>query len=922
MSGGRPSTSDSIEGSGSSKRRYAPSGVDTQRGPKLGKTTGIFAAGAWAARMEIARLLEAGVSAESIISEINSGQESEEPLAQGGAPSPPESTVKEIRDSENEDRRKRTSREVYSPGLPSNPKERRGRSEDDRRTEPSRSKPVVFVEGRRTKSFEFPAAPDHPPPGRFTTREPAKVPTAAKTKPGGLSGGAQSSTSGGGPSWTSGGVTRPVFQKKAEAPKASSEIDSPTSPAEVAERDTAKGPDGVPSPLGTPPEKFGVPPGIGGLRKKAGQGPNLGEEDEVPKDLAPVQKKRPFRRSVLDEEKLVTFDKMCQNIFGDLVIFEVKMDLLADVVNESGQLDEKKLKAFTQPRSPGTGIRYSRLMKTYIAELNAKYTSENRPEVFGATAMQSHIFKMIDDEVGFMTPLSFIYAVEHFSTIFGFHAPGAKNPRVRRFATDYSKKAPEKKQAPPFSVASFLDYMEKSVLDNKKPLEFRLVLGKLRLCTQGSMRHSDLATTALNRVEWCRVVGEEKVLGLRAKADKTKTGPRPWSASMLGVNVQNDEWLIAFVGLLFKVHGPNWKTHPFLGCKQDGKGGFTCSPPTSEDVILVKQALEEDLRKGVPIPLTEQEIKGFRWHSCKNTLPSLMVHCGVRTRSIRHQGAWRKASESMVDLYLRETQVLVIKAQLEILDQIRKGVTLNILEGKPLDHLPEKPGWGPHSALFSHWPPVGTTVEQASEAMEAASVCDQEGDGESLTVRENGKRHPRDLPDGFKDEMMRSESHLSLTAEQEKTIMEFERKKLDAAEEDSSQESSVSSWDSDESEVEPSKGDMAMLPHYVNASSGSGKVHKPAEIPGGFVEPCKPSCGVRGRDFSILSLEENWGSYSLCERCFGKKGPCQHLCEYGEFRKGTWLRCSRRCERDVEDLNHDPDEPVGSSKHMCPIHLD
>ena len=74
------------------------------------------------------------------------------------------------------------------------------------------------------------------------------------------------------------------------------------------------------------------------------------------------------------------------------------------------------------------------------------------------------------------------------------------------------------------------------------------------------------------------------------------------------------------------------------------KGGFTCSPQTiGEHVVLVKQALEEDKRKGVEVevPLSEQEIRGFRWRSCKNTLPSLMVRCGVRTRSIRHQAAWR-----------------------------------------------------------------------------------------------------------------------------------------------------------------------------------------------------------------------------------------------------------------------------------------
>ena len=209
------------------------------------------------------------------------------------------------------------------------------------------------------------------------------------------------------------------------------------------------------NPLEVPPDKFGVPAGVEGFRKKAGHGPKLEDEQNQVKALAPVQSKRPFRRSVLDEEKLVFFNKMCQDIFEDLVVL---MELLGDVVNSIGQLDEKRLQAFTQPRSPGTGVRYSRL-KACVAELNTKYSDESRPDAFGPVAMQSHIFKLIEDEVGFMTPLNFIYAVEHYSAIFGFQAPGAKNPRARRFATDYSKKAPEKKQAPPFSVA-FLDYLE------------------------------------------------------------------------------------------------------------------------------------------------------------------------------------------------------------------------------------------------------------------------------------------------------------------------------------------------------------------------------------------------------------------------------------------------------------------------------
>ena len=762
--------------------------------------------------------------------------------------------------------------------------------------------------------FSFPAPPDFPPPGKFGV-EPSlgdsKSPKYGLPK-----------LSSGEPAWASSGAVQFNFGKKADVPAAESDGYSPTTPEDGGDVKKGGKIEAEPTSSETPPDKFSIPEGVGGFRKKAERGPPAALENPEPRPVPPIQTKRPVRQSVLDGEKLGVFRSLAMSLFEDLVILQVEMELLPDVMGESNQIDEGKFELFTQPRSPGTGLRYARLLKLYLKHMSNKYTNENRPEVFGSTALQSYIFQLIGEEVGFMTPLSLIYAVEHFATIFGFEAPGTKNPRVRRFATDYSKKAPEKKQAPPFSVA-FLDYLEKAVLDHTKPLEFRLVMGKLRLCTQASIRHSDLATTALNRVEWCRIVGEEKVLGLRAKADRTKSGPRPWSASMLGVNPRNDEWMVTFVEILFRVHGPKWKTHSFLGCAGDGRGGFICVPPTiGEDVIVMKQAMKHDLENGVQVPLSEAEISCFRWHSCKNTMPSLMVHCGIRTRAIRHQGAWRKASESMVDLYLRETQVLVIKAQLEILDQVRKGVTLNVLEGKSLDQLPGKPGWGPTSGLFEHWPPPGTTADQAGEAMDAASVCEQPTEGEDLTILETKLRHPRDLPDGFKDEVMRSDPHLVKVAQQEKSIMEFEKKRMADSEGDSSAESSAESVDSDETDIEPGRADMALLPFFVIAAAGNGKVHKPAEVLGGFEEPCRPSCGVRGKDFAVLSLDENWGSYSLCERCFGKPVSCAHLCSWTEVRKGVRLRCSRRCETEEGDLDHNQTQEPEKAKHLCSIHYE
>ena len=254
---------------------------------------------------------------------------------------------------------------------------------------------------------------------------------------------------------------------------------------------------------------------------------------------------------------------------------------------------------------------------------------------FSIQMVEREILSLISEEFGFMTPLNFIEALEHFSAVFGFGSPGSNHRRCKKLALDYSKKSQEKKQAPPFSIP-FLDYLCKAVLDESKKIEHRIVQAKLRLCTQASVHHSDLATTALSRVEWCRVVGDKAILGLRARAGKTKSGP----LVILGVGPENDE-------------------------------GFVRGPPVYRGGCHVGQAGHhmEDYRREI---LSESEFGGLRWRSCKHTLTTLMVHAGILQIPINplYQAACRKASESMIDLYLREAQFLVIKAQMEVLDQV------------------------------------------------------------------------------------------------------------------------------------------------------------------------------------------------------------------------------------------------------------
>ena len=678
---GRPATS-LFTGSGRSTPRSSDSrkrqeeSTPEQRKAKLGRTSGLMAVGAWSARMEIAKMIEEGVASTDILAAIMEGQESEEPLEQRALP-----WQRGVSQTAGLERALRTPRSVPSP---------------------------LTETGEKS---------------RESLRSPGGAPGSASRRSSDLvavpSGGDRHS---GEPAWTTGSRVALPFSKKASGPPS---VESPTSPADSPELSPPPGDWRPPSP-----EVPTVPEEVGTFRKRAVAPPpdSPGREKTPPK----VQKKRPTRTNPLELEKRSQFGKLCLQLFEELVILKVKMYLVREVADTITSLvDEEKFAALTEPRAAGTGLRYARLMMRFLEYLTEGGGEERDPEdFFGISSIYSYVLHLISQGVGFMTPLSFLYAVEHFSTLFRFEAPGSRHPRARKFALDYSKRAPEKNQAPLFSVA-FLSYLERAVLDESKKVEHRIVLGKLRLCTQASIRHSDLASTALERVEWCRVVGESSVLGLRARASKTKSGPRPWAAAWLGVDPSNDRWMFVLAELILKSHGSSWKSHNFFGCASDGKGSFAACPPCiGEDVILAKQAILDDLESGKSVPLTEAQAKSLRWHSCKNTLPTLMTHFGIKTRTIRHQGAWKKADESMVDLYLREAQVLVIKAQLEVLDQIRRGVTMKVLDGQSLDLIPmQEPCWEPAEGFNRtiRSPRRGSDAESRRSHGQSGDLCGRLG---------------------------------------------------------------------------------------------------------------------------------------------------------------------------------------------------
>ena len=92
---------------------------------------------------------------------------------------------------------------------------------------------------------------------------------------------------------------------------------------------------------------------------------------------------------------------------------------------------------------------------------------------------------------------------------------------------------------------------------------------------------------------------------MRAKVDRTKTGPRPWVASHLGVVARHDNWLPTLVDLLAQSHGEQWHTHDFIGREVLSDGSFGFKPAAIEaDAIIIRQLMIDDQAKGVNIPLS------------------------------------------------------------------------------------------------------------------------------------------------------------------------------------------------------------------------------------------------------------------------------------------------------------------------------
>ena len=338
------------------------------------------------------------------------------------------------------------------------------------------------------------------------------------------------------------------------------------------------------------------------------------------------------------------------------------------------------------------------------------------------------------------------------------------------------------------------------------------------------------------------------------------------------------------MGLLLEHHGFSWRTHEFVGPRATADGTFLGEPTTlQDDVFRLKTLMRADLDGGVSVPFDSSYIERFRFHGCKATMVTFMQHFGIKAKTVRHAGAWAKQADSMPDLYLRESQLLVLKAQEECLTKLRSGKTVTPLEGLPIG--------GAFPASFE--------TEETGEKPGPQVVRVDGSEAMVIPLLES-----KDLQAEFRDDMEEQDAILeseSKLATDDETVLSFLE----------SPELGDSSSDED-----PGEKDQDLVEFFLLNKTGKGKIHK---VSGEGVD--LPLCGIRsGGLHPVMAFEALSGSSSLCIRCFGRLDPgakCETMsCSYKKTVNGVSLRCGRRCILSCSSSDATTDRRV----HSCLLH--
>eukprot|EP00435_Cladocopium_sp_Y103_P018643 s2629_g4.t1 len=925
------------------EREFGPSGGDmshhssprsweevSPRKYGLGSTSGLVAAGAWAARLEVANLLESGCPPEHLLALIRRGEESHFPLRLDW-----ESKEDGSRFDGDDDK----GSDSASRAAGRRPKERSRTPLRRLHHRPSAEEAQVAMDLFEGESVEDVIAEQN-----------AILTELAKNKDDppwmAPSSGAKTPLAGTAPSLAKGrsalhlAPNVPTFGKRANPPPKGAAV---SSPAPTGMTDLGASADGEDLPA---------------FKRKA-QPPPAGV---IPEPSTPPVRAPPSRPSdgpdvnslgAREKESLDRFAREAVEIYEGLEVVGITMDLERYVRSQKG-IDREKFLLHTAPNRASTGLRYVRVMKGIVEWIE---TFDPLPKDEKATPLErlrlvEYVELLIQKGVGFNTPQTLLFALDFFSKAFGFDPTGIEWNRAKRLAVKYKKSKPGLANRAPLFGKTTLAALEQIVLDDLAILPHRIAAGKLRLCCQASIRYDDLVHTPLSNLEWVRRRGGTKVVGVRAKTTQGKNKARPWVASLMATCPSRDRWLTELMSLVMQVHGSCWASDDHFGKDTTRDGlGFTQRPARLEsDVCVVKDALKAFGRSGGDPGLSGQELELLRWHGGKATLTSLMQHLELDPKMIRLAGDWAAREDTMPDTYLREAQLLVLRGQESCLTYLRAGGDFGgLVSGGQVGLGP--PGDGGNSApADSH----GGDAEADPKDKESRAAADRlkvqarlagmQGDyqgvaGDSLCAPFLDAGFDKD---GRPLESVAESEACSDAVPQEKLLEMLEPNRPDddvyvvycfdnqaqnvksepvetgpekaagVAELDfSTPTQAAATLEDDDDDLEGHTMRFVML----DRPSSANRLHLPT-VGGGRDEDTLivpvPKCGAKG-SFSFLGASEAMDqSTELCLRCFGRRpeGSCNRLCGV-KLRVGDDVyRCTRRCSTECS----------ASGVHLCHVH--
>eukprot|EP00435_Cladocopium_sp_Y103_P003680 s2693_g1.t1 len=205
------------------------------------------------------------------------------------------------------------------------------------------------------------------------------------------------------------------------------------------------------------------------------------------------------------------FHRESLSIYRELKKLKVHMEL-TDIVEKDGSLDVGRFQRLTAPNKAATGLNYTRLMSRLL-----EWRSKQNLSIEEGASFDSHMNvlefteHLVQTECGYLTPRSFMYALDFFATAFGYGHTGGRWNRAKRLAASYAaSKSTPVNRAPGFTRAT-LWALEAAVLDRTLTKPERVACGKLRLCIQSSTRFDDILNTPVVCCEWVRRPGEKDI---------------------------------------------------------------------------------------------------------------------------------------------------------------------------------------------------------------------------------------------------------------------------------------------------------------------------------------------------------------------------------------------------------------------------